>query len=214
MIFTYIFLALNLALKVIYAAIALGGLIGAITALTTRDDAFTAGDRYPKFAWVGMLLAAAAAVAVGMSFLSWVGLGDSGPGRRLRRGGHGHRQALPGLEGSGDNGTDRRRAGLAPGRIPDRLGRTRACLQPRPPLVIPIATMMPALCSAPDLRGGQEGRRGGAVSPQQELRGLLRTGGRQLPGSGRARCESQGAVAAWRASALGAAGPAQAPRRP
>lgn len=74
MIFTYIFLALNLALKVIYAAIALGGLIGAITALTTRDDAFTAGDRYPKFAWVGMLLAAAAAVAVGMSFLSWVGI--------------------------------------------------------------------------------------------------------------------------------------------
>lgn len=74
MIFSYIFLALSYALQGVYFVIALGGLIGAITALTTRDDAFTAGDRYPKFAWVGMLLAASAAVAVGMPFLSWVGI--------------------------------------------------------------------------------------------------------------------------------------------
>ncbi|MDO5077808.1 DUF2516 family protein [Corynebacterium sp.] len=67
-------LVLSGALEGLYFAIALAGLIGAITALTTRDDAFTAGDRYPKFGWVGMLLAASACVAIGVPFLSWVGI--------------------------------------------------------------------------------------------------------------------------------------------
>lgn len=61
-------------LKLIYLSIAVAGVIGAIMAVTTREDAFTAADRYPKFAWVGMLLASSAAIVTYMPFLSWVGV--------------------------------------------------------------------------------------------------------------------------------------------
>lgn len=39
--------------------IAVAGLAGAFTALTTRGDAFDAADRLPKFAWAGMLVVSA-----------------------------------------------------------------------------------------------------------------------------------------------------------
>ncbi|WJZ01518.1 hypothetical protein CFREI_01050 [Corynebacterium freiburgense] len=70
-------LVLSWIIQMIYWAIALAGLFGAITALTTREDAYTAGDRYPKFAWVGMLIGSSAAVVTGiggMPFLSWIGI--------------------------------------------------------------------------------------------------------------------------------------------
>lgn len=50
---------LNLAIQLIRAGlflfVALGGLAGFITVLSTRADAFPAADRMPKMAWAGLL---------------------------------------------------------------------------------------------------------------------------------------------------------------
>nr|WP_236684335.1 DUF2516 family protein [Corynebacterium epidermidicanis] len=59
---------------VFYFAIALAGIVGAVLAGMTREDAFTAADRQPKMVWVGILVAAALVVLLRFPFLSWIGI--------------------------------------------------------------------------------------------------------------------------------------------
>lgn len=58
----------------LYLAIGIAGVVGAILAGTTRDDAYEAGDRHSKWIWVAILVASAFAVITGMPFLSWAGM--------------------------------------------------------------------------------------------------------------------------------------------
>lgn len=67
-------LGYNLVERVLFLAIALSGLVGAIFAGTTRDDAYAAADRQSKLIWVGILIASALVVATRVPFLSWVGI--------------------------------------------------------------------------------------------------------------------------------------------
>ncbi|MEJ5997703.1 DUF2516 family protein [Corynebacterium sp. H130] len=55
-------------------AIAVAGIIGAIEAATTREDAFEAADRQPKWVWCGILVASAAVVSFQMPLLNWIGM--------------------------------------------------------------------------------------------------------------------------------------------
>ncbi|WP_374724755.1 DUF2516 family protein [Corynebacterium felinum] len=64
----------RLAVLVLYLAIAVFGVAGAITALMTRDDAFDAADRKPKLVWVAILIGSAIAVSLNVYFLSWIGI--------------------------------------------------------------------------------------------------------------------------------------------
>ncbi len=54
--------------------IGLFGLIGAILATTTREDAFRAGDRQSKIAWVAMLIGSAIVVSMQLPFINWIGM--------------------------------------------------------------------------------------------------------------------------------------------
>lgn len=57
----------------VYWFIAIFAVAGAVMVLTTRDDAFTAGDRHPKMVWFAMLAGSAFALAIGLPFLAWIG---------------------------------------------------------------------------------------------------------------------------------------------
>lgn len=59
---------------VIYIAIAVCGVVGAVIAASTRDDAFTAGDRHAKWIWVGILAGSSLVVFLRFPFLSWAGM--------------------------------------------------------------------------------------------------------------------------------------------
>lgn len=59
---------------ILYLAIALAGVVGAILAATTRDDAYDAGDRQGKWVWVALLAGSALMVALRFPFLSWAGM--------------------------------------------------------------------------------------------------------------------------------------------
>ncbi len=59
----------------LFAAVGIAGIVGAIVALTMREDAFQAGDRQSKLVWVAML-AGSAFVAFAyplLTFLSFIG---------------------------------------------------------------------------------------------------------------------------------------------
>ncbi|AGF71400.1 DUF2516 family protein [Corynebacterium halotolerans] len=58
----------------LYLAVGLAGVVGALMAGTTRDDAYEAGDRQSKWIWVAILVASAFAVITGIPFLSWAGM--------------------------------------------------------------------------------------------------------------------------------------------
>ena len=64
----------NIVERVLFAAVAIAGVVGAITAATVREDAFTAGDRQGKWVWVAILAASAYVVMTRFPFLSWVGM--------------------------------------------------------------------------------------------------------------------------------------------
>lgn len=64
----------NIVERVLFAAVAIAGVVGAITAATVREDAFTAGDRQGKWVWVAILAASAFVVMTRFPFLSWVGM--------------------------------------------------------------------------------------------------------------------------------------------
>lgn len=60
--------------RILFYAIAIAGLVGAVMAGTTRDDAYTAGDRQSKWIWTGLLAGSALMVALRVPFLSWAGM--------------------------------------------------------------------------------------------------------------------------------------------
>ena len=59
----------------LFWAVAIAAIVGAILVLTTREDAFTAGDRQPKNIWAAMLGGSAFALALGVAvpFVAWIG---------------------------------------------------------------------------------------------------------------------------------------------
>lgn len=60
----------NIVERVLFAAVAIAGVVGAITAATVREDAFTAGDRQGKWVWVAILAASSFVVMTRFPFLS------------------------------------------------------------------------------------------------------------------------------------------------
>ena len=60
--------------QVLYALVALSGVVGAFFAVTTRDDAYQAGDRQSKWIWVAILIGSAFVVVTRVPFLSWAGM--------------------------------------------------------------------------------------------------------------------------------------------
>lgn len=58
----------------LFAAVAIAGVVGAIMAATVREDAFTAADRQGKWVWVAILAASAFVVMTRFPFLSWAGM--------------------------------------------------------------------------------------------------------------------------------------------
>ncbi|QGU06329.1 hypothetical protein COCCU_01850 [Corynebacterium occultum] len=74
MLADYILFAASLLERIIYIAIALSGLVGAALAASTREDAFTAGDRHSKWIWTAILLGSAVVVYFRFPFLSWAGM--------------------------------------------------------------------------------------------------------------------------------------------
>lgn len=61
-------------LLILQLAIGLCGLVGAIFAAATREDAFRAGDRQNKMVWVAMLIGSAIVVAMRLPFVNWIGM--------------------------------------------------------------------------------------------------------------------------------------------
>ena len=55
-------------------SLALSGVVAAVLAGITRDDAFEAADRQNKWIWVSMLALSALMVWLRFPFLSWIGL--------------------------------------------------------------------------------------------------------------------------------------------
>lgn len=60
--------------QALFFLIAFAGIVGAVFAATTRDDAYDAADRQSRWAWTGILVLSALVVATGMPFLSWLGM--------------------------------------------------------------------------------------------------------------------------------------------
>lgn len=73
MVASIIFETLNWANSLLFWGTAIFALIGAVQAATTREDAFTAGDRQSKMVWVAILVGSAFALATAMPFLAWIG---------------------------------------------------------------------------------------------------------------------------------------------
>ncbi|MGP6174777.1 DUF2516 family protein [Corynebacterium sp. A21] len=74
MLFPQVSFALDMVQTVIFLIIAVAGLVGAILAGTTREDAFSAGDRQSKWIWVGILAGSTLVVVLQFPFLSWAGM--------------------------------------------------------------------------------------------------------------------------------------------
>lgn len=60
--------------RLLFALIALTGVVGAFFAATTRDDAYQAADRQTKWIWVAILVGSAFVVITRVPFLSWAGM--------------------------------------------------------------------------------------------------------------------------------------------
>ncbi|WP_350338215.1 DUF2516 family protein [Corynebacterium sp. MSK297] len=58
----------------LYSLVAIAGLVGAISAAMTRDDAFDADSRQSKMVWVAMLAGSAFIVPMPIPILPWVGM--------------------------------------------------------------------------------------------------------------------------------------------
>lgn len=65
---------LRYAVLVVMALIGLAGIVGAALCATTREDAFTAGDRQQKWVWFGILLGASLGMFLNIQILHWVGM--------------------------------------------------------------------------------------------------------------------------------------------
>jgi len=67
------FILVTVPYTVAFWGAAIAGIAGAFTATTTRDDAFPAADRQPKWIWVGLLSVASILCWAGSTFLAVVG---------------------------------------------------------------------------------------------------------------------------------------------
>lgn len=61
------------ARNVLFLAVGLAGIVGAVLAATTREDAYEAGNRQNKWAWVAIVGGSAAACLLHIPFISWFG---------------------------------------------------------------------------------------------------------------------------------------------
>lgn len=59
--------------QLMFLLVAIAGVVGAVMAATTRDDAYEAANRQTKWIWVAILIASAFACLLGLPFLSWIG---------------------------------------------------------------------------------------------------------------------------------------------
>lgn len=69
----WIVLAPTMLRVLLMAVVGIAGIVGAVMAGLTRPDAFEAGDRMPKWAWVGILLGSGIACLSGFPFLGLIG---------------------------------------------------------------------------------------------------------------------------------------------
>ncbi|EFK55105.1 DUF2516 family protein [Corynebacterium genitalium ATCC 33030] len=69
----WIMLSPALLRSVLMLIVGLAGIAGAVMAGLTRSDAFPAGDRMPKVAWVGILLVSSLACLSGRAFIGLIG---------------------------------------------------------------------------------------------------------------------------------------------
>ncbi|WP_342318922.1 DUF2516 family protein [Corynebacterium mayonis] len=59
--------------NVLFLVVGIAGVVAIFFAATTREDAFTAGDRQSKWTWVAILAGSSVVALLQMPFLSWVG---------------------------------------------------------------------------------------------------------------------------------------------
>ncbi|SQG63904.1 putative secreted protein [Corynebacterium renale] len=59
MMYTQILWSLAMVEALVFVAVGVAGLAGAIIVARTREDAFTAGDRQPKKVWLALLVGSA-----------------------------------------------------------------------------------------------------------------------------------------------------------
>ncbi|MHA2787942.1 DUF2516 family protein [Corynebacterium sp. S7] len=59
--------------NLLFLLVAIAGIVGAVMAATTREDAFEAANRQSKWIWVAILVASAFACLLSLPFLSWIG---------------------------------------------------------------------------------------------------------------------------------------------
>ncbi|WKD56759.1 hypothetical protein CAPI_00905 [Corynebacterium capitovis DSM 44611] len=57
----------------LFLAVGIAGVVGAVLAATTREDAFAAGNRQSKWAWVAILAVGAGVCLLRFPFVSWFG---------------------------------------------------------------------------------------------------------------------------------------------
>lgn len=69
----WIMLTPTLIRQFLMALVGIAGIAGAVMAGLTRQDAFPAGDRMPKWAWVAILIGSGLACLSGLGFLGLVG---------------------------------------------------------------------------------------------------------------------------------------------
>ena len=63
----------TLAGQVLMLAVGLAGIAAAVMVGMTRSDAFEAAGRQSKGAWLGILVIASIAAALGLPFIAWIG---------------------------------------------------------------------------------------------------------------------------------------------
>ena len=69
----WIMLTPTLLRQFLMSLVGLAGIVGAVMAGVTRDDAFTAADRMQKWAWVAILVVSGIACLSGLGFLGLIG---------------------------------------------------------------------------------------------------------------------------------------------
>lgn len=59
--------------RLMFLAVAIAAVVGAVLAATTREDAYEAANRQTKWIWVAILIASAFACLLSLPLLSWIG---------------------------------------------------------------------------------------------------------------------------------------------
>ena len=62
-----------LAERLLFLMVGVAGIVGAVTAASTRADAFELANRQPKMAWVAILAVSSLALMLRIPFVAWFG---------------------------------------------------------------------------------------------------------------------------------------------